>query len=106
MSNTITPVRVFISSPGDLAAEREVVKEVLAELDRSPVFRDRYKLIPYAWEDGTPPVAGLHAQEMDEGYGSMGDLVRGKRRRTMKVAPTAAGTHYRSGDRSGAHRCS
>ena len=31
MSERVTPVRVFISSPGDLFPEREVVKQVVEE---------------------------------------------------------------------------
>ncbi|SRR6266540_268946 len=68
MADTITPIRVFISSPGDLVPERAVVSAVLDELNRSPIFRDRFKLIPYAWEVGTPPVVGVHAQEAVDTY--------------------------------------
>jgi hypothetical protein len=32
----VTPVRVFISSPGDLLPERDIVKQVVEELNRSP----------------------------------------------------------------------
>ncbi len=66
--NAVTPIRVFISSPGDLAPERAVVNTVLDELNRSPVFRDRYKLMAYAWELGTPPVIGAQAQDLVDTY--------------------------------------
>jgi predicted ATPase len=68
MTNSITPVRVFISSPGDLFPERAVVRAVLDELNHSPVFRDHFKLIPYAWEAGTPPVVGALAQDTVNDY--------------------------------------
>jgi hypothetical protein len=32
----VTPVRVFISSPGDLFPEPDIVKQVVEELNRSP----------------------------------------------------------------------
>jgi hypothetical protein len=41
---------------------------VLDELNHSPIFRDRYKLIPYAWEEGTPPVIGAQAQDTVDTY--------------------------------------
>jgi hypothetical protein len=68
MSDSITPIRVFISSPGDLLPERAVVRGVLDELNLSPVFRDRYKLMPYALEASAPPVVGLQAQEAVDSY--------------------------------------
>jgi predicted ATPase len=68
MAHTITPIRVFISSPGDLTLERAVAYTLLDELNHSPVFRDRYKLIPYAWEAGTPPIIGAPAQNAVDTY--------------------------------------
>jgi hypothetical protein len=40
----------------------------LDELNRSPVFRDRFKLIAHAWEAGVPPAIGMHAQETVDTY--------------------------------------
>jgi predicted ATPase len=68
MLTTITPIRVFISSPGDLIPEREVVRAVLDELNDSPIFRDRFKVLPFAWEDGVPPAIGPHAQDTVDTY--------------------------------------
>jgi WD40 repeat protein len=68
MADTVTPVRVFISSPGDLVPERKVVQAVLEHLNRSPSFRDRFKLIPYAWEQDTPALTGRGPQEVVNAY--------------------------------------
>src|SRR6266511_3958888 len=59
MMNAVTPIRVFISSPGDLAPERAVVNQILCLCSN-----DRYKLMAYAWELGTPPVIGAQAQDL------------------------------------------
>ncbi len=56
------PVKVFISSPGDLFPERDVIKRVLDELDDQPNYKDRFKFIPYAYEDSVPSQMGRGAQ--------------------------------------------
>jgi hypothetical protein len=68
VAETVTPVRVFISSPGDLFAERKIVKDVIEELNRSPRYLNRYKLIPYAYEDSTPALAGEEPQVVVDNY--------------------------------------
>jgi WD40 repeat protein len=68
MAGSITPVRIFISSPGDLVPERAVVRAVLDQLNRSANFRDRFKLIPYAWEHEAPALMGRAAQEVVDTY--------------------------------------
>jgi predicted ATPase/class 3 adenylate cyclase/DNA-binding XRE family transcriptional regulator len=68
MPDSITPVRVFISSPGDLVPERHALRTLLEEFNHSPIFRDRVKLIPYAWEQGTPPVVGPAPQDTVDSY--------------------------------------
>ena len=68
MAERVTPVRVFISSPGDLFPERDVVKEVVEELNRSPRYLSRYKLIPYAYEDSTPALVGSEPQAVVDKY--------------------------------------
>jgi hypothetical protein len=61
-------VRVFISSPGDLFPERDVVKQVVEQLNRSPRYLNRYKLIPYAYEDSTPALVGSEPQAVVDKY--------------------------------------
>src|SRR5262245_40831177 len=68
MGNTITPIRVFISSPGDLVPERAVVRAVLERFNHSSAFRDRYKFIAYAWEQDVPALMGRAAQEVVDTY--------------------------------------
>ena len=68
MPEHVTSVRVFISSPGDVFPERDVVKRVVQELDRSPHYLYRYKLIPYAYEDSAPALAGAEAQVVVDKY--------------------------------------
>src|SRR5690242_11077544 len=68
MDDRVTPVRVFVSSPGDLLAERDVVKQVVDELNRSPRYLNRYKLIAYAYEDSTPALVGPEPQAVVDEY--------------------------------------
>src|SRR6266508_5334507 len=68
MGDTITPIRVFISSPGDLVPERAVVRAVLDQLNHSSAFRDRYKFIAYAWEHDVPALMGRTAQDVVDTY--------------------------------------
>ncbi|MCP4690576.1 MAG: DUF4062 domain-containing protein, partial [Desulfobacterales bacterium] len=47
---------VFIASPGDVAAEREIVREVCEELSGSPMLREKFHLSFRAvgWEEAFP----------------------------------------------------
>jgi hypothetical protein len=50
-------LRVFISSPGDVADERNMARRVLSEdLPRRPAFRGRVTFDPISWDD---PAAGV-----------------------------------------------
>src|SRR5689334_20345633 len=65
-------IRVFISSPSDLrrapddpaaipgepADKRQLVSDVIRALNERPTLRERYKFIPYLYEELTPPVVG------------------------------------------------
>jgi hypothetical protein len=68
MPANLVGLRVFISSPGDLISERAVVKQVLAEFNRSPRYRDLYQLLSYAWEDDAPARIGPPAQSVVDDY--------------------------------------
>jgi hypothetical protein len=55
-------IRVFLSSPGDVAEERRIAVETLRALEDSPLLRERVNLLVVAWDD---PVAAapLDARE-------------------------------------------
>jgi len=55
-------LKVFLSSPGDVAEERRLAVETVRTLEDSPLLRERVNLIVVAWDD---PVAGspLDARE-------------------------------------------
>ena len=55
-------LKVFLSSPGDVAEERRLAVETVRALEDSPLLRERVNLIVVAWDD---PVAGspLDARE-------------------------------------------
>lgn len=59
-------IRVFLSSPGDLAEERDIALKVIEQLHHRPMFRDRVMLRPIAWDKpgaGTPMLATMTPQE-------------------------------------------
>src|SRR5678815_1320791 len=62
------PIKVFVSSPSDLFPERDVIKRVLDELDDQSNYRDRFKFIPYAYEDSVPAQVGEGAQIIVDKY--------------------------------------
>jgi len=45
----MTTLRIFISSPGDVAAERDKARLVIAQLQQ--LYGDRLQLVPVLWED-------------------------------------------------------
>ena len=61
---SVQVLRIFLSSPGDVAEERQLAREAIAELQREPEFEES-KLEPVSWDDpqgGTPLVAQLDPQ--------------------------------------------
>jgi hypothetical protein len=57
-------LRIFLSSPGDVAEERQLARDAIAELAREPQF-ETAKLEPISWDDPqgrTPLVAQLDPQ--------------------------------------------
>jgi hypothetical protein len=59
-------VRVFVSSPGDVADERRRVRAVIERLGKDPSFRNHLKLDPILWDDPEAPapmLANLPPQE-------------------------------------------
>lgn len=65
MSNPITPavhLKLFLSSPGDVQVEREVVKRVVEELSQTPPWNYWCAIDLLAWERKVPPDAGKPPQ--------------------------------------------
>ena len=60
MSSTPT-LRIFLSSPGDVAAERQLARDAIAELQREPQFQS-VKLEAVSWDDpqGRTPLVAQH----------------------------------------------
>ncbi len=59
-------IRVFLSSPGDVAVERKLVREIAEGLSAEPFFRDRAVVAVVSWDDPaaqTPMLAQLTPQE-------------------------------------------
>lgn len=52
-------VRIFISSPGDVAEERRLARAVVQALGKDPAFRDHLALDPVLWDDPEAPAAML-----------------------------------------------
>src|ERR1700689_5509178 len=64
----IARLRIFLSSPGDVAEERQLAREAVAELAREPGFESA-KLEVISWDDPqgrTPLVAQLDPQRAVE----------------------------------------
>jgi formylglycine-generating enzyme required for sulfatase activity len=57
MADLVTRLRIFLSSPGDVPAERKIALEVIEELQYEPQFRGKVYLEPVAWDNpGAGPV--------------------------------------------------
>jgi hypothetical protein len=60
------PVRIFLSSPGDVGEERTLVRDLLLNLDRTPLLKDRVRIDVVSWDDPHAPApmdAHLSPQE-------------------------------------------
>jgi hypothetical protein len=68
-------VRIFISSPSDVAAARELAGRTVEELQRSKQISRHLTLRPLLWETRTPPVFGVSPQETVEKYMGASDQV-------------------------------
>jgi len=64
-SNQLRHFRIFLASPGDVAAERSLVMKVVDDLQYDPSLRDKVTLKVIAWEKkGAPPLEdGIPPQE-------------------------------------------
>jgi Domain of unknown function (DUF4062) len=106
-------VRIFVSSPGDLAAERELVATTITQLGEIPAMAERFTLRPVRWERETPPVVGMTPELVIERFvGEMGEsdiflMLMYNRLGSPFVHPVpgqgyASGTEYELGE---AYRC-
>jgi hypothetical protein len=66
--HTVDALRIFIASPGDVALERKIVKDVVEEIRKLGFIRDRLELQVYAYEDGVPPIIGKVPQSTVNKY--------------------------------------
>ena len=64
--SSLIPVRVFVSSPGDLKPERLAVNVVLGNLTNA--YKGLYQFDPYIYESVVPPRVGMSAQEVVDSY--------------------------------------
>ncbi len=62
----MNPLRIFLSSPGDVADERAQARRLVERLGHDPSFRHRTRLEAVAWDDPdapTPMLAQLTPQQ-------------------------------------------
>jgi hypothetical protein len=65
---TLQKIDVFISSPGDVQPERDIVQKVIERLNDLSHIAARYVLKPYAWEKSVPAVIGESPQKVVDKY--------------------------------------
>src|SRR5260370_29663674 len=68
MNDILMPIRIFISSPGDLFPERDIIKKGLSELNDSYIYRNRFKLMSYMYEHMAPALIGEEPQIVIDKY--------------------------------------
>jgi hypothetical protein len=61
-------VNIFISSPGDLKPEREIIARSLEKLNDMPQIGEKYYLKGLAYEGEVPPIVGTNAQGVVNRY--------------------------------------
>lgn len=64
MAYAATAIQVMIASPGDVATERQIVREVIAEWNALHSRERAIALMPVGWETHTSPELGGRAQEL------------------------------------------
>lgn len=61
---TVRIIRVFVSSPGDVAAERAVMDELVESINRTDGKTHRVRLELFRWEDDVVPQIGPKSQQV------------------------------------------
>lgn len=64
----VPEISVFISSPSDVIAEREVVKQLIREINADPAWQSRCVIKPLAYEDAVPTQLGRPAQRIVDSF--------------------------------------
>ena len=59
MAYTATVIPVMIASPGDVAEERQVIREMIHEWNDINSARSKVMLTPIGWETHTSPELGV-----------------------------------------------
>jgi hypothetical protein len=49
------PLRIFLSSPGDVAEERQLARDLIARLNKDHLLKDRVRLEAVSWDDPDAP---------------------------------------------------
>jgi hypothetical protein len=57
-------IRVFVSSPGDVAQERAVIDELVASINRTDGQVAGFRLELFRWEDDVTPQIGPNPQQV------------------------------------------
>lgn len=98
---SIRPVSIFLSSPGDVQAERDRAKKACLELQLEPTMRQHFRLDSYAFEDRVPPLIGDQPQQTVDRYmlrpGDADVLVCVLWNRLGSAFTDASGTAWESG---------
>lgn len=68
MSPTLSRLRVFISSPGDLRVEREAAERVVRTVAKHPLYQPHYAIEAELYEDAVPASIGVPPQEAVDEY--------------------------------------
>ena len=63
-SETVRIIRIFVSSPGDVAEERKVLDEVVARINRTDGQARNVRLEVFKWETHVVPRIGPNAQQV------------------------------------------
>src|SRR6266487_2828082 len=68
MHPPLRKIDVFISSPGDVYKERQIVKRVLERCNRLHAIAERYVLRPLAYEESAPAEVGKRPQTIVDSH--------------------------------------
>ena len=63
-SESVRVIRVFVSSPSDVAEERAVMDEIIASINRTDGQSAGFRLELFRWEDSVVPQVGLGPQQV------------------------------------------
>jgi hypothetical protein len=77
MPETVSVIRVFVSSPGDVAEERAVLDEVVAAINRTDGRRQGFRLELFKWEEAVTPRIGPKPQQVIDEQTPLYDIYLG-----------------------------